>query len=116
MNAHRTLAALLLTFHCLAICTARPAVSDEGDLQSVLVRAKDRALAEDHRLVYKFTKGEVVPWKVRQLGTTQATVRGNTQTSKMRAVSTKQWEVVDVDKDGNVTFVHSVLDVDMWQK
>ena len=69
--------------------------------------AKDLALEENHLLRYKFTKGEVIQWKVCQLGTTEATVQGNTQTTKMRAVSTKQWKVIDVDEQGNATFVHS---------
>lgn len=117
MNAHRTLSVLLLTFSLFSVLAAvQPSAADDGDLQSVLVKAKDRALEESHLLAYKFTKGELIQWKVRQLGTTKATVRGNTQTSKMRAVSTKQWKIIDVDKDGNATFVHSVLDVDMWQK
>lgn len=92
------------------------AAADDGELRSVLVTAKDAASQGPHLLRYKFSQGEKVQWKVTHLGTTEATVRGNTQTSKMRTVSTKQWEVTDVDSDGNATFVHSVVDVEMWQK
>ncbi|MFW6171088.1 MAG: hypothetical protein ACODAD_11405 [Planctomycetota bacterium] len=117
MNAHKTLATGLITFCLLPPWYASDQVgAGETEVKSVLATAKDHALETKHRLEYKFTKGEVVQWQVRHLGTTEAKVQGNTQTSKMRAVSTKQWEIVDVDDDGNATFVHSVLDVDMWQK
>jgi len=92
------------------------AETDEQGLQSVLVKAKEHALQETHQLRYKFTEGEVLQWEVRHLGTIEATVRGNTQTTKMRTVSTKQWKIVDVDDEGNATFVYSLLDVDMWNK
>jgi hypothetical protein len=118
MKTHKALSAALASFTLLALIVPRVGThADEGDLQSVLITAKERALeGESHLLRYKFDKGDVVQWKVRQLGTTEARVRGNTQTSKMRAISTKQWEITDVDQKGNITFVHSVLDVDMWQK
>ncbi len=122
MNAHTLRPAVLIALWTLLGCFATlwvaspTAGAEEDGLKSVLVAAKDHALSEKYQLRYKFSKGEVVRWKVRQLGTTEATVRGNTQTSKMRSVSTKQWKVLDVDNEGNVTFVHSVVDVDMWQK
>ena len=117
MTLHKTTVTAL--FICWLISLggfASRTAADDRDLKSVLVAAKERSLEEVYHLQYHFKRGEVLQWRVRHLGTTEATVRGNTQTSKMRAVSTKQWEVVEVDKQGNATFVHSVIDVDMWQK
>ncbi|MFO7906860.1 MAG: DUF6263 family protein [Planctomycetota bacterium] len=117
MNARDTLATVLVTLCLLPHWNAsNPVLAGETNPESVLATAKNNALETKHRLEYKFTDGEVIQWKVQHLGTTEATVQGNTQTSKMRAVSTKQWEIVDVDDEGNATFVHSVLDVEMWQK
>lgn len=117
MNARETLAAVTMTFCLLPHWNAsQELLAGETNLKSVLATAKNHALETKHRLKYKFTEGELIQWKVRHLGTTEATVQGNTQTSKMRAVSTKQWEIVDVDDEGNATFVHSVPDVEMWQK
>lgn len=120
MNARKTLTAVLIIC-CLGSygkfsSSVGAEEADQSDVKSVLATAKDRALETKHLLKYKFTEGEVIQWKVRHLGTTEATVQGNTQTSKMRAVSTKQWKIIDVDEDGNTTFKHSVLDVNMWQK
>ncbi len=122
MKAHKPRAAALVTFLAITVClftswsVLRAVHAGEDGLQSVLVAAKKRALSEKYLFRYKFSKGEVIRWKVRQLGTTEATVHGNTQTSKMRSVSTKQWEIIDIDDQGNATFIHSVVDVDMWQK
>lgn len=117
MNAHKTLATVLVAYSFCAIFWPTHTASGNGPgLESVLVKAKKNALETKHLLQYKFTEGETIQWKVRHLGTTEATVQGNTQTSKMRAVSTKQWKVTGVDNEGNATFVHSVLDVNMWQK
>ncbi len=99
----------------LGVSSVQSWATDEP-LSSELAAAKKWAAEETHLLRYKFTAGESITWKVRHLGTTEATVRGNTQTSKMRALSTKQWQVTDVDDEGNTTFVYSVANVDMWQK
>ena len=77
--------------------------------------AKDAASAT-YLLRYKFSPGEQVRWKVVHLGTTETTIQGNTQTSKSRSASTKVWKVSQVDESGETTFVHSVDNVDMWQK
>ena len=72
--------------------------------------------ASSFLLRHKFAKGELVEWKVMHLGTTETKIQGNTQTSKSRSVSTKSWQVKDVDTAGNVTFSHTVTNVNMWQQ
>jgi len=76
----------------------------------------DDAAGETHLLRYSFTETEAVRWRVVHLGTTETTIQGNTQTSKSRSESTKVWKVSSVDSEGNITFVHSVEHVDMWQQ
>lgn len=70
----------------------------------------------EYLLRYKFAPGEAVRWKVVHLGTTETKISGNTQTSRSRSVSTKLWQVHDVSDNGDVTFTHSVENVDMWQQ
>ena len=89
---------------------------DSQALSAELEAAKKHATEETHLLRYRFTKGEHIGWKVKHLSTTEATIQGTTETTKSRTISTKVWEVQDVDAEGNVTLVHSVADVDMWQK
>jgi hypothetical protein len=80
------------------------------------VAGAEDAASETYLLRYKFAEGEQVHWKVVHLGTTETTIQGNTQTSKSRSTSTKVWKVQNVDESGNVTFVHTVDSVDMWQQ
>jgi hypothetical protein len=89
----------------------------EKSLTEQLDAAKKKVAVEpEYLLRYKFQPDELIRWKVTHLGTTETTIQGNTQSSKSRSVSTKQWRVTQVDELGNITFTHSVSDVEMWQK
>ena len=77
---------------------------------------KTPATSEQHSLRYKFRPGEVISWKVTHLSSVDTTIQGNTQSSKSRSVSTKLWRVTTVDDQGNITFTHSVDNVEMWQQ
>ncbi len=76
----------------------------------------DESAEPTYLLRYQFAAGEQVAWKVTHVGTTETQIQGNTQTSKSRSVSTKAWQVTEVDADGNYTFTHSVTSVNMWQQ
>ncbi len=78
--------------------------------------AVERAASETYELRYRFTAGESIGWTVRHLSTTETTMQGQTQTTRSRTISTKVWDVQEVDAAGNMTFVHRVADIDMWQK
>ena len=54
--------------------------------------------------------------KVVQLVSMQTRIDGNDQNVQSRSVSTRQWDVKNVDEDGNVTFTHTIMHVSMWQK
>jgi hypothetical protein len=106
MRAVSLLLSLLLTAHALA-----------EESKSVLNSTADKKVAsEQYPLRYKFQPGEVIGWKVTHLSSVDTTIQGNTQTSKSRSVSTKLWRVTNVDKEGNITFTHSVDNVEMWQQ
>lgn len=94
---------------------------DDADAKRLaqLERAKKAAAAtteETYELRYKFAANETVRWKVTHLATTETTISGNTQTSQMRSISTKVWRFQGGSPTAPFTFVHSVSDVDMWQK
>jgi len=114
-------------FSCLILlvsaipCGADPPSGDDSaagkkSLADRIKAAAQRASEDSYLLEYKFHAGEEIRWKVLHLGTTETTIQGNTQQSKVRSASTKVWKVQDVDTDGNMTFVHSVSRVKMWQK
>ncbi len=44
------------------------------------------------------------------------TIQGSNQTAETRSTSIKMWKVTDVSPKGDVTLVHSVESIDMWQK
>jgi hypothetical protein len=66
-------------------------------------------------LAYKFSPGQTFHTKVVHLVTVETTIKGATQVAKTRSVSTKSWKIQDVADNGDITFVHQVDHVDMWQ-
>ena len=94
--------------HPLGLAAAQ---DEDADLSATLAAAKKRVTDRIASVALQVHRGrDESSWKVRHLGTTEATVQGNTQTSKSRSISTKQWKVKDVDAEGNATFVHSVAE------
>ena len=70
-----------------------------------------------YRLVYRFSPGETVKWKVVHRAKVNTTVSGTTQTAETTSSSVKVWRVTHVDAErGHVTFEHSVESVDMRQQ
>jgi hypothetical protein len=78
-----------------------------------LEKAKDR-LAPAHQLAYHFAPGEVVKTKVVHLATVETKIKGVTQNTKSRTVSTRSWRIRDIDAEGNITFDNTVERVEMW--
>lgn len=79
-------------------------------------RATAKAAAETFDLRYRFEEGETFRTKVVHLVTVETKIQGTVETAKTRSVSTKLWKIDKVDDEGNITFVHMVESVDMWQK
>lgn len=87
-----------------------------ADLSAQLKDATRRVINnQTYSLEYRAEKEETFRWKVVHLVTVDTKIRGTEQTAKTRSVSTKLWRVSDVDADGNITVVHTVEHVDMWQ-
>ncbi len=75
-------------------------------------------LADDTQvtLKYKFQEGDVLRAKVVHLVTVETKIKGSSQTAQSRSISTKNWKIEKVAENGEATFVHSVENIDMWQK
>lgn len=102
----------------LAACCAAPVLADEdaGALSSKLKAAARQVTNEQtYQLRYRAEQGETLRWKVTHLVTVETKIRGTEQTAKTRSVSTKAWKIDKVEANGNITFVHTVEAVDMWQ-
>lgn len=104
----------------LALGAAWALLGSRGDAQDAgaarLKAAVARAASEPCELRYRFAAGESIGWTVRHLSTTETSMQGKAETTRARTISTKIWDVQAVDDAGNITFVHRVADIDMWQK
>lgn len=69
-----------------------------------------------HTLRYKFRAGETIRTKVLHQVLLSTTISGSKQDAETISGSVKVWKVLDADKSGQCTFVHSVESVDMCQK
>ena len=97
----------------------KPSADDkpqEGKSKNVLAdleKAKDR-VAPTYRLGYRFQPGEVVRTRVVHLATVETKIKGVSQNTKSRTVSTRAWKIREVDSAGNITFDNTVERVEMW--
>ncbi len=101
---------------CVLAARGDDALKSTGDAKKVLVdleKAKDR-LAPAHRLAYRFSSGEVFRTKVVHLATVDTKIKGVSQTTKSRTISTRSWQIREVDATGNITFDNAVERVEMW--
>lgn len=88
-------------------------------LAALMVIATTSSFADDSNetfdLAYKFTAGKTFHTKVLHHVVIETTIKGATQKAMTRSNSTKTWKILSVAENGNITFVHSVDHVDMWQ-
>ncbi len=72
--------------------------------------------AEKYLLQYRLREGESINTRVTHLAKTLTKVNDQEESSHSRTVSTKNWKVVSLTTDGNMTFEHSVREVDASNK
>jgi hypothetical protein len=88
----------------------------EDDARSKLEAIKQRLAGEKHDLRYKFEAGETMRYEVLHLVVVDTKILETRQEAKTRSLSTKVWKVEGVDDKGNATIIHSVSDLDMWNR
>jgi hypothetical protein len=93
-----------------------PPSAPDGTLLDELDRATGRVSNDSYLLRYKFELAEPMLTKVVQLVSMQTRIDGVDQTVQSRSQSWRQWDVKQVDADGNITLVHTITQVRMWQK
>ena len=71
------------------------------------------AAEEEYLLRYRYTKGDVREWNVRQSLRITMSLKGKTDTTETLSRSTKIWKVVDIAEDGTATFEYQVGNVKM---
>lgn len=88
-------------------------LADEA-LSKQLEAAAKKVSGAKVQLAYKFKAGEVLKTKVTHQVSVDTKVKGVEQNAQTRSISAKTMKVLSVSKDGNITFVHQVDWVDMW--
>lgn len=111
----RRFSSSMLVLSCICALGLRSGLAADGAAEANKPSEAQPQGDEQYELRYKFQKGDVVKTKVVHLATTETTIRGNTQASRSRSISTKVWKILDVTEDGRVSFEHSVEKVEMWQ-
>ena len=74
------------------------------------------AVKDSYLLVYHFQKGDKLRWRVSQQLRVKTSMEDKTEIVDTLSVSTKFWNVVELDDEGNATIEHQVEDVDMHRK
>ena len=112
-------AATLTAFAAAGLLPAALQAADaEAQTEGVrLVKTSSPAPSAQRVLLrYKMAEGETVRTEVTHLAKTLTKVDDAEQGSQSRTVSTKCWKVLSVDGEGNMTFEHSVRNVDASQQ
>lgn len=95
----------------VAIAAASTLAAAAGDTDSAPPARDPRT----YRLKYKFEPNETIRTEVVHRATVETTIQGTTQTAETRSMSVKAWKVTGVNDRGDIRFVHSVENIDMWQ-
>jgi hypothetical protein len=108
-----------------AKATVPQAAPPKAAAKPVVAEETPQGGVKSYKLRYKFKAGEIVRWEVEHRAKVRTTISastqsddalGNTQTAETLSKSVKVWKVKSIDEKGNVTLVHSVEHVSMWQK
>lgn len=97
---------------------AMPLPVQEVDQTAERIRRASKNISDrqTYRLAYQLEKDEVLQWDVEHVASTKTRMAGETEETASRSVSRKVWQVSSVDSLGNMTFVHRIDAIDMWQK
>ncbi len=79
-------------------------------------KVKAAAAESSYLLRHKMKAGDELKFEVTHLGKTDTRMQGKEEAMQVRTVSTKVWRVVEVNKDGDMTFEHLIDHVEMTQQ
>ncbi|WP_164102374.1 hypothetical protein [Candidatus Laterigemmans baculatus] len=74
------------------------------------------AAEADYALQYKFRQGEQVRYRVVHMAKTKTRMGDTEETSQVRTVSVKVWDITEVNDEGDTRFNHGVASVEMSQQ
>ncbi len=107
---------LLLMVLVCSVLTGQETRQAESAADRVKRAAENLDRKQLYKLEYQLRKGETIRWTVEHVASTKTQMAGELEETSSRSQSTKVWTVSSVDSLGNITFVHSLEDANMWQK
>ena len=84
--------------------------------EAALKATKDSQVVKKYELQYRLTEGELIRSRVVHLVSMDTKIDGEFENLKSRSVSTRVFQVEEVDQEGNITLIHRVEDAELWQK
>jgi len=76
----------------------------------------DAVTTKEYRLAYRMKVGQNIRSQIVHLVSMDTKIEGEFESLKSRSVSTRVFQISNVDDQGNMTFVHLVEDAELWQK
>ena len=100
----------------ISTTTLAQSKTDQTISDSIRRATKNVNSKQKYNLAYKMKKGQELRWSVEHVASTKTQIAGESEAMSTRSQSTKLWKVSSVDSRGNMTFVHTVESVNMWQQ
>ena len=105
----------------LLLLTTMTLQGEPQDLAQQLDKATSAAITDadatkEYRLAYRMKSGQNIRSRVVHLVSMDTKIEGEFESLKSRSVSTRVFQISNVDDQGNMTFVHLVEDAELWQK
>jgi hypothetical protein len=105
----------------LLLLTTLTLQGEPQDLAQQLDKATSAAITateatKEYRLAYRMKAGQNIRSRVVHLVSMDTKIEGEFESLKSRSVSTRVFQISNVDDQGNMTFVHLVEDAELWQK
>jgi len=105
----------------LLLLTTMTLQGEPQDLTQQLDKATSAAITDadatkEYRLAYRMKSGQNIRSRVVHLVSMDTKIEGEFESLKSRSVSTRVFQISNVDDQGNMTFVHLVEDAELWQK
>ena len=105
----------------LLLLMATTLQGEPQDLAQQLNKATSAAITDatatkEYHLAYRMKAGQNVRSRVVHLVSMDTKIEGEFESLKSRSVSTRVFQISNVDDQGNMTFVHLVEDAELWQK
>ena len=97
------------------------AIGQDAGIEKQLEKAVTEATrtsqpVKKYQLQYRLNEGELIRSRVVHLVSMDTKIDGEFENLKSRSVSTRVFQVNEVDAEGNITLVHRVEDADLLQK